>query len=130
MSPPLFYREYGLGGKTRTYCLMLPKHALYQMSYTEKNGGGDDRHRTCDSLLAKHVFFQLSYIPKAGKRWWIELESNQLVSRRRTVLQTAAVADAALNPKLVPRERFELPFPDFVGRCSVQLSQRGKLFAI
>ena len=43
---------------------MLPKHALYQMSYTEKN--------------------------------------------------------------LAPRERFELPLPDFVGRCSVQLSQRGK----
>ena len=45
---------------------MLPKHALYQMSYTEKN--------------------------------------------------------------LAPRERFELPLPDFVGRCSVQLSQRGKKY--
>ena len=109
---------------------MLPKHALYQMSYTEKNGGGDDRHRTCDSLLAKQVLFQLSYIPETEKRWWIELESNQLVSRRRTVLQTAAVTHAALNPKLVPRERFELPLPDFVGRCSFQLSQRGKFFAI
>ena len=46
------------------------------------------------------------------------------------MLQTAAVTDAALNPKLVPRERFELPLPDFVGRCFVHLSQRGKLFAI
>lgn len=76
------------------------------------------------------MLFQLSYIPETEKCWWIELESNQLVSRRRTVLQTAAVADAALNPKLVPRERFELPPPDFVGRRSVQLSQRGNLFAI
>ena len=99
---------------------MLPKHALYQMSYTEKNGGGDDRHRTCDSLLAKQVLFQLSYIPETGKRWWIELKSNQLVSRRRTDLQSAAVTNAALNPKLEPRERFELPTPCFEGRRSVQ----------
>jgi len=46
------------------------------------------------------------------------------------VLQTAAVTDAAVNPKLAPRERFELPLPDFVGRCSVQLSQRGNLFVM
>ena len=29
--------QYGLGKRTRTSRLMLPKHALYQMSYTEKN---------------------------------------------------------------------------------------------
>ena len=98
---------------------MLPKHALYRMSYTEKTGGGD-RHRTCDRLLAKQVLYRLSYTPGNKKHWWIELESNQLVSRRRTVLQTAAVADVALNPKLEPRERFELPTPCFEGRRSVQ----------
>jgi hypothetical protein len=42
---------------------MLPKHALYQVSYTEKTGGGD-RARTCDSLLAKQVLYQLSYTPE------------------------------------------------------------------
>ena len=94
---------------------MLPKHALYQMSYTEKNGGGD-RHRTCDSLLAKQVLYQLSYTPE---NWWIDLESNQVVSRRRTDLQSAAVTNAALNPILEHRERFELPTPCFEGRRSV-----------
>ena len=88
------------------------------MSYTEKNGGGD-RLRSCDSLLAKQVLCQLSYT-ETKECWWIELESNQLVSRRRTDLQSAAVTNAALNPKLEPRERFELPTPCFEGRRSVQ----------
>ena len=116
--PKLGGKRFGGRYRTRTSRLMLPKHALYQMSYTEKNGGGDWL-RTCDSLLAKQVLCQLSYTPETKKCWWIELESNQLVSRRRTDLQSAAVTHAALNPKLEPRERFELPTPCFEGRRSV-----------
>ena len=75
---------------------MLPKHALYQMSYTEKNGGGD-RHRTCDSLLAKQVLYQLSYTPE-NENWWIALESNQ-VCPKTDDLQSPAFTNDARNPK-------------------------------
>ena len=67
----LNHSKNGLGKRTRTSRLMLPKHALYQMSYTEKNGGGD-RLRTCDSLLANQVLCQLSYTPETNECWWIE----------------------------------------------------------
>jgi hypothetical protein len=36
------------------------------------------------------------------------------VCREAEGLQSSAVASAALNPKMVPRERFELPASGFV----------------
>lgn len=43
---------------------MLPKHAPYQLGYTETMNGGGGRNRTGDHLLAKQALSQLSYTPE------------------------------------------------------------------
>jgi hypothetical protein len=74
---------------------MLPKHALYQLSYTEIKMVEMTGIEPATCCVQNSCSPKLSYIPA---NWWIDLESNQ-VRPKAEDLQSPAVTNAALNPK-------------------------------
>ena len=64
MVPYAFFKvlklDYGAEDEARTRYLHLGKVALYQMSYSRKNGASD-RNRTNDTGIFSPLLYQLSY---------------------------------------------------------------------
>ena len=156
LATELMVLKSGLCGEARTPDPMLPKQVRYQLRYTEMLAVDlryAPRTKTKQAVLLgvrdplnRQVWARSWWkwpvsnrrpsACKAGalptelhprNEWWIVLGSNQVVSRRRADLQSAAVNPC--RPRsvvLAPLTRFERATPDFVGRCSGPVELKGR----